>query len=66
MKSALRILALSMLLLVPFAAYAQAPSVSAISDVTLNAGATVNVNVVAVSLVNHAITLTSSLPAFCT
>jgi hypothetical protein len=66
MKSALRILALGMLLLVPFAAYAQAPSVSAISDITVNAGATVNVNVVAVSLVNDAITLTSSLPAFCT
>jgi flagellar hook capping protein FlgD/putative Ig domain-containing protein len=66
MKSALRILTLGMLLLVPFAAYAQAPSVSVISDVTLNVGATATVNVVAVSLVNDAITLTSSLPSFCT
>ncbi|HMI31428.1 MAG TPA: FlgD immunoglobulin-like domain containing protein [Candidatus Limnocylindrales bacterium] len=66
MKSALRILALGMLLLVPFAAYAQAPSVSVISDVSVNVGATATVNVVAVSLVNDAITLTSSLPSFCT
>jgi len=65
MKSLLRILSLSVLLLMPFAAaYAQAPTVSLISDVTVNAGVTQTVNVVAVG--TGALTLTSSLPAFAT
>lgn len=67
MKSLLRTLALSLLLLTPLAAaHAQAPAISAISDVSLNAGATLTLNVVAVGQVTDAITLTSSLPAFCT
>jgi hypothetical protein len=67
MKSLLRITALSLLLLTPLAAaHAQAPSVSPISDVSLNAGATLTLNVVAFCHVGDAITLTASLPAFAT
>ena len=47
-------------------AFAAAPSVSPIGDMTLNAGTTMTVNVVAVDTDNDAITLTSSLPAFVT
>lgn len=65
MKSFLRCLVLGLLLLAPLAASAQTPTVSAISDLSLNAGATKNVNVVAFSA-GVPITLTASLPAFAT
>ena len=65
MKSCLRILVLGALLLAPVSgAYAQTVSVSEISDVTLNAGATMTLNVVAVDPNGGSITLTSSLPGF--
>ncbi len=67
MKSSLKLLALGLLLLAPFsAAHAQAPSLSTIPDVTLNADATATVNVVAVDVGGRAITLTASLPSFAT
>jgi len=67
MKSLLRSLTLGLLLFVPaLPALAQAPIVSAISDVTLNAGASQSVSVVAVGAPDSVITLTASLPAFCT
>ena len=65
MKSALRFMALGLLLLLPFsAAFAAAPTLTAISDVTLNALTTASLNVVAADLQGRPITLTSSLPAF--
>ena len=65
MKASLRSLALGFLLLVPFAtAHAQAPSLSPISNVSLNAGGTATVNLVAVDVGGRLITLTSSLPPF--
>jgi len=65
MKSLLRCAALGLLLIAPVSALAQTPTVSAISDLSLNAGTTRTVNVVAVSA-GTAITLTSSLPSFAT
>ena len=65
MKSLLRCIALSLLLLAPVAASAQAPTVSAISDVSINAGTTRNLNVVAFSA-GIPITLTANLPAYAT
>jgi len=65
MKASLKLLALGLFLLVPFAtAYAQAPSLSTIPDVALNAGGTATVNVVAVDAGGRPITLTSALPSF--
>lgn len=65
MKASLRTLALGLALLAPFAtAHAQGPSLSPIADVTLNAGATATVNVVAVDVEGRQITLTPFLPAF--
>jgi hypothetical protein len=67
MKSALKVPLLAVLFLLPIsAAHAQAPSVSPISDISINAGASATVNVVAVDLNGDAITLTSSVPAFAT
>ena len=65
MKSLLRSITLGLLLVAPLSALAQTPTVSAISDVSLNAGVTRNVNVVAFSA-GVPITLTASLPAFAT
>jgi hypothetical protein len=65
MKSRLRFLVLGLALLAPLAASAQAPTVSAISDVSLDAGTNRTVNVVAFSA-GTPITLTASLPAFAT
>src|SRR5258705_4770401 len=65
MKVSLKLLALGVLLLVPFAtASAQSPSLSTIPNVSVNAGATATVNVVAVDVGGRPITLTSSLPSF--
>ena len=67
MKSSLKLLALGLMLLAPFAtAYAQAPSLSTIPDVSVNAGTTATVNVVAVDVAGRPITLTASLPGFAT
>jgi hypothetical protein len=67
MKASFKSLALGFLLLVPFAtAHAQAPSLSPIANVSLNAGGTVTVNLVAVDVGGRLITLTSSLPPFAT
>jgi putative Ig domain-containing protein/flagellar hook capping protein FlgD/Big-like domain-containing protein len=67
MKASLRIVALGLLLLVPCAsAYAQAPSLSIIPNVTVNAGETKTVSVVAVDPAGRDITLTSALPSFAT
>jgi flagellar hook assembly protein FlgD len=65
MNSRFRFLVLGLALLAPLTASAQTPTVSAISDVSLDAGSTRSVNVVAVSL-GTPITLTASLPAFAT
>jgi hypothetical protein len=60
-------LALGLLCIVPFTnAFAQAPTVSVISDVTLNAGTTQTVNVVAVGMAGSSITLTATLPSYAT
>src|ERR1043165_7351983 len=64
MKSALRCLILGLLLLAPLTALAQAPTVSAVSDLSLNAGNTRTVNVVAYATGESA--LTASLPSFAT
>ena len=67
MKSSLKLLALGLLLFVPFAtAHAQAPSLSTIPNVSMNAGTTRTLNVVAVDVGGRPITLTSSLPTFAT
>jgi len=67
MKASLKSLALGFLLLAPLAtAYAQAPSLSPIPNMSLNAGATATVNLVAVDVGGRLITLTSSLPPFAT
>ena len=67
MKSSLKFLVLGLLLLVPFAtAHAQAPSLSPIANLSMNAGATATVNVVAVDVGGRPIVLTASLPSFAT
>jgi len=67
MKVALKSLALGFLLLAPFAtAQAQSPSLSPIPNLSLNAGGSVTVNLVAVDVGGRLITLTASLPPFAT
>jgi flagellar hook assembly protein FlgD len=64
-RSAFRLLAWVAVALMPAsAAFAASPSVSPIGDITINAGKTVTVNVVAVDTDNDPITLTLALPAF--
>ena len=65
MKASLRLLALGLFLLAPFStAQAQAPMLSPIPNVTVNAGVTTTVNVVAVDVSGRPITLTHALPSF--
>jgi len=67
MKTSCRLATLSLLLSMPFAAAsAQVPSLSPIVDVTVNAGTSTAINVVAVDPGGRQITLTSSLPSFVT
>jgi hypothetical protein len=67
MKSAFRVLALGALLLLPIsAAFAQAPTITAINDLTLNANGTMTVSVVAIDVNGDPITLSSTLPSFAT
>lgn len=64
MKKLLGTLALGLLLAAPSVAHADAPSLSPISDMTVNAGGAVTLNVVAVDVDGDPITLTSTLPGF--
>jgi hypothetical protein len=65
MKMHLGLLVLSLILITPFAtAHAQSPALSPIGDVTVNAGDTVTLNVVATDGGNGEVTLSSSLPLF--
>lgn len=65
MRSAFRLLAWVAVALLPAsAAFAASPSVSPIGDMTINAGSTLSMNVVAVDTDNDAITLVLALPAF--
>ena len=67
MKSSLGALILGTVLFLPLsAAHAQAPSISPISNVSMNADATLTLNVVAVDGNGDAITVTAVLPAFAT
>jgi hypothetical protein len=67
MKPPLRILTIALLLLVPYTtAFAQGPSLSPLPNVTLNAGTTQNVNVVAVDTANRVVSVTATLPPFAT
>ena len=67
MKSVFKFPLLGILLLLPLsAARAQAPSVSPISNISINAGVVSTVNVVAVDPNNDPITLTAEVPAFVT
>src|SRR5712671_6924036 len=67
MKFASKVLTLGLLLFLPAsAAFAQAPSITAIGDVTLNVGATAVVNVVATDPSLDPITLSASGGAFAT
>ena len=67
MRCALKLLVWVALGLLPTsAAFAAAPSVSPIADMTINAGATLTVNVVAVDADADTISLTSTLPSFVT
>ena len=67
MKASLRFLTLCLLLLVPAAAArAQGPSLTPISNVTMNAGSTFNIGLISVDLQDRPITLTAALPPFAT
>ena len=67
MKASLRPLILGLVLLVPFStAHAQAPLLSPIANISLNAGLTMNVNVVAVDVGGRPIAITAALPPFAT
>lgn len=67
MKVASKVFVLgALLLLAASTAYAAAPVVVAIPDMSVNAGATTTINVVAYDVDGDAITLTSSLPAYAT
>jgi len=63
----LKIMSLGVLLLLPVSpAHAQAPALSPIPNVSLNAGTTMNVAVVAVDADGRPISITASLPPFAT
>ena len=67
MKASLKLLALGLCLLAPFAsASAQGPALSPIPSITLNAGTSRTVNVVAVDVDGRSISLGASLPSFAT
>jgi hypothetical protein len=67
MKAILKALTAGLLLVVPLAtAHAQGPSLSPIANVSMNAGGTLTVNVIASDAQNRVIQLTSSLPPFVT
>jgi len=65
MKASLKYWVLGLSLLAPFAsAHAQAPALSPIPSISLNAGTSRSVNVVAVDADGRSIALTASLPGF--
>ena len=67
MKASLKVLTIGLLLLLPFStAHAQAPSLSPVADMSLNAGSTQNVNVIAIDVANRPVTVTAVLPPFAT
>ncbi len=67
MKASLKVLTIGLLLLVPFStAHAQGPSLSPIADMSLNAGTTRNVNVIAIDVAGRPVTVTAALPPFVT
>lgn len=67
MNTSLRHLVLGLLLIAPVAtAQAQTPALTPIADVTLNADATLTVNVVAIDQDGGEVSLSSSLPSFAT
>ena len=67
MKASIKFLTLCLLMLAPLSvAHAQGPSLSPIGNVTMNAGGTLTVNVIAVDPLNRPITVTADLPPFAT
>ena len=67
MKAALRFLALSILLLASATtASAQAPLLSPVPNIALNAGTTQSVSIVAVDPANRPVSISASLPPFAT
>lgn len=67
MKASFKLFALGLFLMLPLAAaHAQTPSMSPIANLSLNAGTTRTVNIVAVEPEGDPITLTASLPPFAT
>ena len=67
MRASLKLLTLGMLLLAPLStAHAQGPSLSPIANLSMNAGTTLNVSVIAVDVLNRPITVTAALPPFAT
>jgi hypothetical protein len=67
MKAFLKALTFGLLLLVPLStAHAQGPSLSPIANVSVNAGRTLNVNVIAIDADNRPITVTAAVPPFAT
>ena len=64
MKASLAVMTFGLVLLGPLSAHAQGPALSPIANVNMNAGTTLNVNVVAVDAQNRPITLTAALPPF--
>src|SRR5258705_80380 len=67
MKASFKVLALGLFLMLPLAAaHAQTPSMSPIANLSLNAGTTRTVNIVAVEPEGDPITITASLPPFVT
>jgi putative Ig domain-containing protein/flagellar hook capping protein FlgD len=65
MKASLKYWILGLCLLAPFAsAHAQAPALSPIPSISLNAGTSRSVNVVAVDVDGRSISLTATLPGF--
>src|SRR5438046_2880626 len=67
MKASLKYWILGLCLLTPFAsAHAQAPALSPIPSISLNAGTSRSVNVVAVDADGRSISLTATLPGFAT
>jgi putative Ig domain-containing protein/Big-like domain-containing protein len=65
MKASLKLLALGLFLLAPFStAQAQAPLLSPIANVTVNAGSMIKLDVVAVDPANRPIMISADLPPF--
>ena len=67
MKASLKLLIFGVLMLAPLSsAYAQGPSLSPIENVSVNVGATMSINVIAVDALNRPVSVTAALPPFAT